>query len=267
MLITRTEDATGGPNRTPREEIVPLFTGPEEVNPEQLIDCSQSEGWAWQSDPRQNTWGIQQQAVRALTEPFAALDSQAAREAGSGAGGTEMWPFCHVYLPFSDARDSEGDRIIDAGPKNFDERFAYFMSLYPQIFRNGIPVAGGTEAMEAVIASDDHFMQEFGGRPYAKRPIRGRIMHTDGELNDAEKFQHYLASATLENGFGRHGEWREAWAVAIYGESNGGGHQAYEQYLAIAETHPWVHPYYFEGVTNSQEIAEDMAIATVPTQA
>lgn len=264
MQITRTETETGTENRTPREEIVPLFTK-QKVNPEQLIDCSQSQSFPWTTKRGMTTWQIQMPAVKAITVPFTALDSAAEAEAGTGAGGTEMWPFAHVHLPWSNKRDTEGELIIDAGPDNFDERFVYFMSLYPQIFQGGAPMAGGTEVMQAVRSSDDHFLDEFGKNA---EEVRARILHTDGLLNDEATFLSYLRKGTLDQatGFGVHDGWREAWAVVIYGEAGGGGKAAHEQYQAIAADHPWVHPYYFEGVTNPDEIAEDIAIATIPTR-
>lgn len=42
MQIVRTETPTGGPNRTRREEIVPLNTGPREVEPECSAKASTS---------------------------------------------------------------------------------------------------------------------------------------------------------------------------------------------------------------------------------
>lgn len=264
MIIQRDQPTTGTENRTPREEIRPLFTT-QKVNPEQLIDCSQSQGFPWRTKPGMTTWQIQIPTIKAITYPFAELDSAAAAEAGTGAGGTEMWPFAHLHLPWSNKRDTEGELIIDAGPDNFDERFAYFMSLYPQIFQGGAPIAGGTEAMEAVNASDKHFLGEFGE---GAEEVRARMLHTDGLLQDEAKFIKYLRNATLDpaTGFGLHDKWREVWAVVIYGEAGGGGKDAYEQYQEIARDHPWVHPYYFEGVTNADEVAEDIAVATVPTQ-
>ncbi len=266
MEIRRTEIETGTPNRTPREEIVPLFTK-QKVNPEQLIDCSQSQSFQWDSQAGMTTWQIQMPTIKAITAPFAALDSAAEAEEGTGAGGTEMWPFAHLFLPWSDKKDTEGELIIDAGPDNFDERFAYFMRLYPQIFGNsGAPVAGGTEVMEAVRASDKHFLSEFGENA---EEVRARVLHTDGLLNDESKFLRYLGAATLDprTGFGKHDDWSEIWAVVIYGEPGGGGRHAHQQYVNIAKDHPWVHPYYFEGVTNPAEIAEDIAVVTVPTEA
>ena len=76
MQITRTEVETVSPNKTPRKEIVPLNTGPREVEPELIgPDFSESEDWPWNSDPSKNTWDIQIEAVRQFIAPFEALDS------------------------------------------------------------------------------------------------------------------------------------------------------------------------------------------------
>lgn len=270
MQIVRTETPTGGPNRTPRHEITSLFTGPRGVEPEQYPDCSQSTGWSWRHSPSTTTWTVQLGSMKGFLVPFAQLDSQAGKE--KGGGGIATYPFNHQYLPLSDKKDEDGEVIIDLNPDNCDERLAYFMKLYPQYFQDGIPAAGGTEIMSAIAAGDEHFMEEFGEKPRGERPIRARVVWTDGELTDAAEFQAYLAQATAgttdaDRGLGVHGEWDEAWAVAIFGEEDGGGHAAYQQYLGLAETHPWVHAYYFENVKNDAEVSEDMALAVVPTRA
>ena len=242
MQIIRTETPTGGPLRTPRERIEPLFTGPREVEPEKYKDCSASEGWPWLRDPATCTFKVQLVAMRSFLEPFAVLDSQAGNE--KGGGGIATYPFNNRYLPLSDKRDDDGEIIIDVNPSNFDERIAYFMSLYPQCFAGGVPVAGGTEVMEAVWAGDEHYMGEFGSRPRARRPIRARVLWSDGMLNDEAAFKRYLAQAALGTGdsagLGVHGEWDEAWAVAILGEGpdedgTDHGKAAYDQYAALAK--------------------------------
>src|SRR5216684_3114105 len=105
MQITRTETPTGGPNRTPREEITELNTGTREVEPEGYLDFSESEGWPWESDPARNTWNIQIEAVRQFIVPFEDLDSQAKAEQAGGdedKGGVYFYPFSNRFLPIGD---------------------------------------------------------------------------------------------------------------------------------------------------------------------
>jgi hypothetical protein len=282
--ITRSEPSTGGPNRTKREEMAPLFDGPEaEVEPEQYVDVSPSEAWPWDSNPQMCTWLVQIPSVKGVTEPFALLDSQAAAEraragadAAQAAGGVATYPFSNVYLPLSDQRDDEGDLIIDLNPDNFDQRWAHFLSMYtPRYFENGMPAHGGTMIMSAVEAGDEHFMDELGSRPRAARPKRARMVHTDGLLKDADKFRRYLEqakpvtdlNASTRTPLGSHGEWDEAWLIAIYGEEGGEGRAAYRQYSELAKDHPWIHLVYFENVVNGAEASEDIAYLAVPTAA
>lgn len=262
MQIVRTEAPTGGPNRTRQEKIVSLNTGPREVEPEGYFDFSESEDWSWNSDPSKNTWDIQIEAVRQFIAPFEVLDSQAAEEQAGGdddKGGVYFYPFSNIFLPIGD-----GDDDGDLNSANFDRKISAFLKKYG---KNGRP-QGGTQIMAAVKAADRHYMDEFGEDARDERPVRARAVFTDGALSDAREFQAYLGQASRSrDGYGSHGEWDEVWAVAILGEEGGGGHDAYLQYQAIAKDHPWVHAYYFESVVNPAEIAEDMAVAVVPTQA
>lgn len=269
MQITRTEVPTGGANRTRQEHIVSLNTGPREVEPELIgWDFSESMDWPWSSDPSRNNWDILIEAVRQFIVPFEQLDSQAAGEQADGDdshGGVYAYPFNNRFLPIGHGNDDG-----DLNAANFNAKVGAFLKKYG---KNGRP-QGGTEIMEAVKASDAHFLGtakhpgEFWSTPREDRPVRARVVFTDGALSDAAEFQRYLAQATLsDDGYGAHGDWDEVWAVAIIGEEGGGGHGAYLQYQEIAKDHPWVHAYYFEDVVNPAEIAEDMAVAVVPTQA
>jgi hypothetical protein len=271
MEITRTRPNTGGPNRTRREEIVPLITGTRGFEPEQYPDCSPSESWPWNSRPSVCTWDIQTASMRGFTQPFALLDTEAANE--TLAGGVATYPFSDVYMPLSDKKDEDGDLIIDVNPANFDERWKDFIRLHAGNFENGKPRYGGTVLMEAMVAGDEHFLDEFPNP--TKRPGRGRVIWTDGLLSDGGKFLDYMGQAKAVDDpkasdvtpVGRHGEWDEIVVVAICGEEGGDGHKAFEQYLKFAKSHPWVHPFYFEDVIDDAEISEDVALAVVPTQA
>jgi hypothetical protein len=267
MQITRTETPTGGPNRTRREEIVALNTGPRDVEPEGYYDFSESEGWAWDSDPSMCTWDIQIEAIRQFIAPFEALDSQAKDEQAGGddeKGGVYFYPFSTRFLPIG-----EGDDDGDLNSSNFARKIGAFLRKYGN---NGKP-QGTTNIMGAIHAADQHFLGdkrnpgEFYSKPRDERPVRARTLFSDGRLQDADKFRAYLAQAThTDEGYGSHGEWDEVWAVAILGEGDE-NKAAYEQYVELAKDHPWIHPYYFERVVNPAEVAEDMALAVVPTQA
>jgi hypothetical protein len=193
--------------------------------------------------------------MKEAVAPFAMLDAE-------GDGVFTYW-FNHEYLPI------EGDGgEDDMSPDNFDEKLAKLMRRYPQYFQGGVPVAGGTRVMSAVKRADKRYLKEFPDA--SDRRIRIRRLWTDGELTDAAEFQDYLRQAKPSDddpNLGAHGQWDEGWAVLITGEPGGGGKAAYDQYVEIKRTFPWVHPFYFEGVVNAAEIGEDAAFATVPTAA
>jgi hypothetical protein len=271
MQIVRTETPTGGPARTRREEIVALLPQESEAEPEVYADCSESEGWPWSSNSAVCTWDVQIEAIRQLIVPFEALDSQAAGEQADGDashGGVYVYPFSNVFLPIG-----KGDDDGDLNSANFEQKM--LRDFYRKYFDGGThPVRGGTEIMAAIKAGDAHYLGdardkgEFYDTPRGDRPVRLRVVFTDGALSDAAKFLKYLAQATLSpKGYGSHGEWDEVWAICILGEAGGGGKAAYDQYAEIAGTHPWVHAYYFENVANPAEIAEDMAVAAIPALA
>lgn len=205
MQIVRTEQPTGTGNRTRREEIVPLLTGTREAEPEMYLDCSESEGWAWDSNPNASTWDIQLEAVRNFIAPFEVLDSQAAEEQSGGSdekGGVYCYPFSNNFQPIG-----HGDDDGDLNSTNFDRKIGDFIKKY--FDRQGKP-RGGTEIMTAIRAGDKHFLGEFRDEPRSERPVRARVVWTDGALNDADAFRAYLGQATpSDEGFGSHGEWDE----------------------------------------------------------
>jgi hypothetical protein len=264
MQIVRTEVPSGGPARTRREEIVQLLPAESEAEPEVYLDCSESEGWPWDGNPPVCTWEVQVEALRQLIVPFEALDSQAEGEQAEGDdshGGLYTYPFSNLFLPLG-----KGDDDGDLNSANFTRKMAAFAVKH--FGGASHPVTGGTQIMEAVKAGDKHYMGEFRKEPRDERPVRLRLVLTDGALQDAPQFQAYPGQAALSpKGYGAHGDWDEVWGIAILGEVEGGGKAAYDQYLALAKDHSWIHAWYFEGVVNPAEIAEDMAVAAIPGQA
>ena len=263
MQITRTEPETGGPARTPRTEIVPLFTGKREVEPEGYWDMSGST--AWEAAPpegsRPSRHMVMSDAIRGFIVPFEQLDSQAAEEQAGGSdemGGVYFYPFSHLFLPIG-----SGDDDGDLNSSNFERKMDAFKRTY--FDGNGQP-QGGTEIMTAIQAGDKHFMDEFAEEPRAQRPIRARTVWTDGELRDAAAFGRYMEDSQVNQGIGVRKDWDEVWAVAIFGY--GADHDAtLAQYRELAKRHSNIHVYSFDAVKNGAEVAEDMAVAVVPTQA
>lgn len=246
MKIDRTETDTGGPQRTRREEIVPVFTGSDEVEPDMMVDCSESESWEIAEGSRTSRWGVQLEAVRQFVAGAEALDSQAVAEQAGGSdekGGIYTAFFNNQLITIG-----QGDDDGDLNTANFDRKV------------KGISPGGGTKIMPASDYLDGHYLDEFGDRPVAGRPKRARVVWTDGELRDAAQFGRRLAEDHAD-------KWpAEHWFIAILG--HGDEHDAtLTQYQAIAATHPAVHVYSFQEVTNPAEIAEDVAIAVLPQTA
>jgi hypothetical protein len=257
MQIVRTEPATGNPaNRTPREEIEPVFHEGTEVEPEEYWDFSTSECWEISASPNApSRWSVQLESAKQFTFAAVSLDSQATKEQAGGSddkGGVYVYPFSSYFLPMGD-----GDDDGDLNESNWDEKVNEFLQKYGD--HNQMP-QGGTQIMAAVTAADKHYMDEFGSggeneRPKGQRPIRARAVWTDGELKDHDEFARYMESDHA-------GEWAEQWFIAILGY--GAEHDAVlKQYKALADKHKNIHVYSFDSVMNPAEIAEDMAIAVL----
>jgi len=268
MIITpieRTEKETGGPLRTDRKEIRPLFDGKREVEPEGYWDVSGSTGWeaAPPEGSKPSRYRVMSDAIRGFITPFEVLDSQAAKEQAGGdddKGGVYFYPFNHGFCPIGD-----GDDDGDLNSANFEEKMGQFEKDH---FDSDGQPQGGTNIMEAVAAGDRHYMSEFGPggeneRPREQRPVRARTVWTDGELKDASAFGRYMEQSVVEHGVGVRKDWDEVWAVAIFG--HGTEHDTtLRQYQDLAARHPNIHVYSFDQVRNGNEVAEDMAVAVVP---
>jgi hypothetical protein len=265
-VIERTEATTGGPKRTPREEIVPLITVARGSEPEGYWDMSQSTGWevAPPEGSQPSRYTVMKGAIQGFIIPFEQLDTEAAKEQAEGdddKGGVYFYPFNHQFLPIG-----EGDDDGDLNSANFAEKMGAFERNY---FVNGLP-QGGTKIMEAIRAGDQHFFGtkrepgEFFDKPRAERPIRLRTVWTDGELKDHDAFAKYMEGSKVdENNIGVRADWDEVWAVAVFGY--GQDHDAVlRQYQDLAKKHANIHVYSFDQVRNPDEVAEDMAIAALP---
>jgi len=255
-IIERTEPVTGGPSRTPRDRIEPVFAETDQVEPDALIDGSSSEGWDGSSSPEPGapaTWSVQMEAFRQFTAAAEGMDSQAAGEQAGGSdekGGIYSAFFNHHLVKIG-----RGDDDGDLNSTNMERKVAAIRVRDENGQEVPLPY-GGTRIMGAVRYLDQHYLSEFGDRPVTERPKRARTVWTDGAIADYEEFGRRLAED-------HRSEWpQEEWFVAVfgYGEDHDKTLALYNQ---VAEQHPNVRVYSFDSVTSSAEIAEDMAVAVL----
>ena len=266
IQITRTEPETGGPNRTPRDRIEPVFAESDEVEPDAAIDASSSEGWEGSSantPGAPTTWSVQLEAFRQFVAAAEQLDSQAKGEQAGGSdekGGIYSAFFNHGLVKIG-----QGDDDGDLNSTNMSRKIQAIW-VHDE---NGRPVPlpwGGTNIMPTIRYLDQHYLDEFSedenGQPVpvSGRPKRARSVWTDGAMKDFREFGARLAEDHSS-------EWpQEEWFIAIFGY--GPDHDAtLALYNQVAEKHHNVHVYSFDSVTNPAEVAEDMAVAVLATKA
>ena len=271
--IKRTEATTGGPQRTKREEIVPVFDeNTELVEPDIAGDGSESEGWtlSWGAP----LWPTQLEAMREFTGAAQDLDSQLKSEQSGGdddKGGIYAAFFNHRLIKVGVEKQTDDNYVAgrpeddegDLNLTNWDRKIKMLQD--PQM--GPLPV-GGTVIGPTVAYLDAHYMGEFEYDedtnllvPVAKRPTRARVVFTDGAMKDWQQFGARLAEDHSD-------KWpAEHWFIAILGE--GDDHDAtLHLYQQIAAKHPDnVHVYSFDRVSSGAEIAEDMAVAVLGRKA
>ena len=271
--ITRTEATTGGPKRTKREEFVPVFDeNTILVEPDMAGDGSESEGWtlSWGAP----LWPTQLEAMRQFTGAAQDLDSQLKGEQSGGdddKGGMYAAFFNHRLIKVGVEHQSD-DRYVagrdeddegDLNLTNWDHKIKMLQD--PQM--GPLPI-GGTVISPTIAYLDGHYMGEFEKDeetglvvPVAQRPIRARVIWTDGAMKDWQLFGKRLEEDHSD-------KWpAEHWFIAILGE--GDDHDAtLRLYNQIAAKRPGkVHVYSFDRVASGAEIAEDMAVAVLGRKA
>ena len=265
MQIVRTEPNTGGPSRTKREQIEPVFNSTDEVEPDALIDASSSEGFEGSSsseDGAPTTWTVQKEAFRQFIVAAEQLDSQAK---GEQAGGSdEMGGLYTAFFNQDLIKVGEGDDDGDLNSSNYDRKVDAIRVR--DEFGKWTPLPyGGTNITPAARYLDQHYLGEFSKRkdgsprPVSERPKRARLVMTDGAMNDFREF-----GTRLEEDHSN--EWpQEEWFIVVLG--HGTAHDdTLTLYGKLAEKHTNIHLYSFDSVTNPAEIAEDMAIAVLATK-
>jgi hypothetical protein len=265
ISINRTEPATGGPSRTPREQVEPVFSENDLVEPDAALDGSSSEGWEGSSSPEAGsptTWTVQMEAFRQFIVAAESLDSQAAAEQAGGSdekGGIYSAFFNHGLVVIG-----KGDDDGDLNSSNFAAK-TEAIRVQDESGRNVPLPYGGTNLMATITYLDRHYLEEFSedeegnAVPVAQRPKRARTVWTDGAMKDFREFGMRLAEDHSD-------KWpQEEWFIAIFGY--GPDHdKTLALYNEIAEKHSHVHVYSFDAVTNAAEVAEDMAVAVLATK-
>ena len=266
ITIDRTEPDSGGEQRTPREQIEPVFTEDDEVEPDLAGDASSSEGFAGSSSPdpgSPTTWEVQILAMKEFIGGAEALDSQAA---GEQAGGSdEQGGVYGAFFNHGVVKIGEGDDDGDLNSSNFDRKVGAIRVRSQEGGLVPLPY-GGTRIMPTIRYLDQHYLGEFSKypdgtpRPVAQRPVRARMVFTDGAMDDYAAFGARLEEDHSES-------WpREEWFIAIlgYGDAHD---RTLKLYQKLAGKHKNLHVYSFDGVKNGKEIAEDMAVAVLATKA
>jgi hypothetical protein len=266
ITVNRTEPATGGPARTPRERIEPVFADNDLVEPDAAIDFSSSLGWPGSSADTPGApaaWDVQMEAFRQWLAAAETLDSQAKSEQGGGSdekGGVYSTGFNHENVVIG-----SGDDDGDLNSTNMARKLAAIRVRNQDGTLVPLPY-GGTNIMPAIRYLDEHYLDEFAKDedsgtdvPVARRPKRARTVWTDGGPKDFRQFGERLKEDHSDR-------WpQEEWFIAIFGF--GPDHDATViLYNEIAEKHANVHVYSFDSVTNPAEIAEDMALAVLATR-
>lgn len=257
--IERSEPVTGGPSRTPRDRIEPVFSENDEVEPDAAIDASSSEGWDGSSSPEPGsgpTWDIQMEAFRQFVGAAESLDSQA--EGEQAEGSDEKGGIYSAFFNQSLVRIGQGDDDGDLNLSNFKRKVEAIRVTDQD--GNTVPLPyGGTNIMATISYLDEHYLDEFGDKPVTQRPKRARTVWTDGAMSDWRQFGKRLAEDHSD-------KWpEEHWFVAIFGY--GKPHdETLALYNQVAAKHSNVHVYSFDAVTNAAEVAEDMAVAVLSTK-
>jgi hypothetical protein len=238
-MTERTE--TGGPTRTPREEISPAVSANRKKEPVLLLDLSTSMDWSAsdESGPDFPDQGSRRSIViGALHGLVIALEKEDTEAATEQAGGSDEMG---GLLTFGFANDPT--EIGDLNSANLERRL------------HDIAWGGRTYIMPAWDLALEDYDGEFGDRDPEDKPVHLVLVLTDGEADDWDKFAPILEKATA----------RRVFVVAVVG--HGAKHdatvRAYQQAATknqaqdkFGKSHVVVVS--FDSVTDPNEIAADL---------
>lgn len=242
MISPRAE--TGGPNRTPRTEILSVRKSSRKYEPVLLLDLSTSMDWSARDEDDQNAeWGrpgdtsrrrIVIEALPMVVRALAGQDSEAATEQAGGSdemGGLLCFGFA-----------SDPVEIGDLNESNLAHRL------------NTIQWGGGTRVVPALKLALKEYADEFEDDEDDTR-VHEILILTDGQASDWRELEPYLLAADANR----------VYVVAIIGHGDKALETANE-YQHVAEENKrkdkhgkgHVHVVLFDGVTDPAEIGEDL---------
>jgi hypothetical protein len=240
-MVSEAPAGTGGPNRTPRDQIRAVVSANRKKEPVLLLDLSTSMDWG-AADEYGPEWpdpgsrrAIVIEALHGLVRVLEREDSEAAAEQAGGSderGGLMAHGFGNRHVEIGDLNSSNLQRRL-----------------------NEIKWGGKTYIMPAWKAALADYDEEFGDRDPDEQPVMLTLVVTDGEADDWMEFGPVLEKATSKRVFVvaivGHGHKHDA-TLAAYQE-------AARKNLAqdrFGKAH--VEVVSFDAVTDPEEIALDL---------
>ena len=235
---------TGGPDRTPRTEITSVRKHNRKYEPVLLLDLSTSMDWSAENEnDAAGEFGqpgdksrrkIAIEALPLLVKALASEDSEAAKEQAGGSdelGGLLTFGFASAPTEIGDLNES-----------NLSRRLAE------------ITWGGGTYVVPALKLAIKDYNDEFEDDEDDTR-VHEILILTDGQASDWQDLEPYLLQANANR----------VYVIAIVGHG-APALATYKEYTQVAQKNQsedkfgkaHVHVVLFDGVTDPQEIGEDL---------
>jgi hypothetical protein len=239
-MTERTE--TGGPDRTPREEIASVRRRNRKYEPVLLLDLSTSMDWGAEDEndasqeypSAMSRRSIVINALPILVRALAAEDSEAEREQAGGSdemGGLLTFGFASEPVEIGDLNESNLARKLSS-----------------------VKWGGGTRVVPALRLALKEYADEFDDDPDDTR-VHEILIVTDGQAEDWQELEPYLLQADANR----------VYVVAIVGHGDR-ALRTYREYTEVARRNQeqdkhgkaHVHVVLFDGVTDPAEIGTDL---------
>lgn len=241
--MTEPRQETGGPDRTPRSEIVAAVAASRKKEPAFAIDLSSSMNWSAEDEndkageypAKVSRRAIVEAALPLLVKALEAEDSEAAAEQADGSddeGGVYTVGFASTATDIGDLNSSNIDRKLKA-----------------------VPWGGGTYVVPGIKMLISDYDEEFGDRDADEQPVHEIMILTDGQASDWQDLESYLLKANA----------KRVYVIAIVGHGATASKVASE-YKQVAQQNQAADKFgkshvvvvNFDGVTDPVELAEDL---------